>query len=132
VNGYDTDDRGAGWIGFAAMMFLVIGIWNIIEGILAFFDSSFWTEAGAHYVISDIRTWAWVITIWGVLELLAAGSIARGGQVGRWFGIAVAGIAVLIQMAWLAVYPFWAIMAIVVYILIIYALMVYGGKRRAA
>ena len=132
MNGYDTTDRGTGWIGFAAMMFLVIGLWNIFEGIIAFFQSSFWTETGAHYVISDLRTWAWIITIWGVLELLAAGSIAKGGQIGRWFGIGVAVIAVIIQMAWLAVYPFWGIIAIAIYILIIYALVVYGGKREAA
>jgi hypothetical protein len=126
------NDRGGGWIAFAAIMFLVIGVWNIFEGIVAFFNSSFWTDSGAHFVISDVRTWAWIITIWGVLEVLASGSIAKGGQIGRWFGIAVAAIAVIIQMAWLAAYPFWAIIAIAMYILIIYALVVYGGRRQTA
>jgi hypothetical protein len=132
VNGYDSSDRGMGLVGFAAAMFLVIGLWNIFEGIIAFFRSGFWTASGAHYVISDLRTWAWIITIWGVVELLAAGSIAAGGQWGRWLGIAVAGIAIIVQMTWLPVYPFWAIIAIAIYILIIYALAVYGGKRSAA
>jgi hypothetical protein len=131
VNGYDSSDRGTAWVGFAAMMFLVIGLWNIFEGVIAFFRSSFWTASGAHYVISDLRTWAWIIIIWGVIELLAAGSIARGGQVGRWFGMIVAGIGVIVQMAWLPAYPFWAIIAIAIYILVIYALAVFGGKRTA-
>jgi hypothetical protein len=129
---YDPDDRGVGWIGFAATMFLVIGLWNIFEGIIAFFRSSFWTASGAHYVISDLRTWAWIITIWGVVEVLAAASISKGGQWGRWLGVAVAVIATIIQLAWLPVYPFWAIIAIAIYILILYALVVYGGRRTAA
>jgi hypothetical protein len=126
-----SNDRGEGWIGFAAIMFMVIGVWNIFEGILAFFRSSFWTDSGAHYVLADLRTWAWIVTIWGAIEILAGVSISRGGQFGRWFGIIVAGIAIILQLGFLPAYPFWAIVAIAFHVMIIYALSVYGGRRQA-
>ena len=53
------NERGAGWVALAWMLFLVVGIWNVIEGIIGLADSSFWTATGAHYVFSDVRTWAW-------------------------------------------------------------------------
>jgi hypothetical protein len=126
------NERGAGWVGFAAIMFMVLGVWNIFQGIVAFFRSGFWTETGAHYIWGDLRTWAWIIIIWGVIELLAAGSIASGGQWGRLFGVVVAAIAVILQMWYLPVYPFWAIIAIAIQVMIIYGLVAYGGKRPVA
>jgi hypothetical protein len=132
VVSHDSYDRGAGKVGFAAIMFLVIGFWNIFEGILAFFRSSFWTDSGAHYVLGDLRTWASIVTIWGVIEIFAAISISQGGQWGRWFGIIVAGLAILLQMWFLPAYPFWGLIAIGIYLLVIWTLVVYGGKRSTA
>ena len=40
------NERGAGWAGLAAILFLVIGIWNVIEGVFGLARSSFWTSTG--------------------------------------------------------------------------------------
>jgi hypothetical protein len=122
------NERGAGWAGFAAILFLVIGIWNIIEGVFGLARSSFWTSTGAHYTISDLRTWSWIVLIWGVIELLAGLSIMAGGSFGRWAGIFIAGVAILIQLMFLPAYPFWALIAIFVYVMIMYGLIVYPNK----
>ncbi len=90
-------DSGAGWIMYAWIVLIVLGVWNVIEGIVAISRSHFFTATGAHYVYSDLKTWGWIILIWGILEVLAAGSVVRGGQWGRWFGIFVAGIAIILQ-----------------------------------
>jgi hypothetical protein len=115
-------ERTSGWVGFAWMLFLVIGIWNVIEGILGLARSSFWTDTGSHYVFSDLRTWAWIVMIWGFVEILAALSIAAGGGFGRWFGIIVAGIAIIIQLMFVPAAPFWALLAIFFYIMVMYGL----------
>jgi hypothetical protein len=122
------NERGAGWAGFAAILFLVIGIWNIIEGVFGLARSSFWTSTGAHYTISDLRTWSWIVLIWGVIELLAGLSIMAGGSFGRWAGIFIAGVAIIIQLMFLPAYPFWALIAIFVYVMIMYGLIVYPIK----
>jgi len=123
-------ERGAGWISFASIMLLIVGTFSIIDGVIALSKSSFFT-ANAVYVFSDLRTWGWITLILGVVVLFAAGSVARGGQFGRWFGIAAAGLNSIGQLLFVPAYPWWSISAFAVDMLIIYALTVYGGRQPA-
>ena len=121
-------ERGAGWISFASIMLLIVGTFSIIDGVIALSKSSFFT-ANAVYVFSDLRTWGWITLILGVVVLFAAGSVARGGQFGRWFGIAAAALNSIGQLLFVPAYPWWSISAFAVDMLIIYALTVYGGRQ---
>lgn len=125
------NDKGAGWIAYAWIVLIVLGVWNIIEGIVAISRSQFFTATGAHYVYSDLKTWGWIILILGILEVLAAGSVLRGGQWGRWFGIFVAGIAIILQFLALPIYPFWALISIFMFALVLYGLVAYGGTGQS-
>ena len=116
------EERTSGWVGMAWILFLIVGIWNVIEGIIGLASSSFWKDNGAHYVFSDLRTWAWIVMIWGFIEILAALSIAAGTGFGRWLGIIVAGIAIIIQFTFLPALPFWSLLAIFIYIMVMYGL----------
>jgi hypothetical protein len=123
----ERSDRGAGWILFAAIMFVLASCLNIIWGIAAVSSSHFFV-GNAHYIVSDLNTWGWIVMGFGVLEALAALSIWRGGAFGRWFGIVVAGLAVVAAMMSIPAYPFWSLTLIALYVLVIYALAAYGGK----
>jgi hypothetical protein len=123
-------DRGAGWITFAAIMLCLVGVFSVIDGIVALTKSSFYT-ANAVYVFSDLRTWGWITLILGIVVLFAAGSVARGGQFGRWFGIIAAGVNSIGQLMFVPAYPWWSISAFAVDLLIIYALAAYGGRQVA-
>ena len=128
-NGYS--DRGAGWIAFAAIMLGFAGTLAIIDGIVALSKSSFYA-AGARYVVSDLHTWGWITLILGVVAVLAAFAVVSGEEWGRWFGIIVASINAIGQLAWIQAYPWWSVMIFTLDILVIYALAVYGGKKGAA
>ena len=123
------DDRGVGWIMYAWICLVIVGVWNIFEGVLAIANAHFYTVSGSHYVISNLNTWGWIVTIWGVVELLAAASVWRGGQFGRWFGIIVAGLGIIVQFFWFPLYPFWALTLMFVYFLVLYGLAAYGGTH---
>ncbi|HLM19631.1 MAG TPA: hypothetical protein VK549_17535, partial [Acidimicrobiia bacterium] len=56
---YD-DDRGDSWVMFAGIMLALVGLLNIVYGIAAIDDSTFFT-ANAKYVITDLNTWGWVV-----------------------------------------------------------------------
>ena len=80
-------------------------------------------------LVSDLKTWGWIVLILGVLQLFAAFGVVGGSEAARWFGIGVAGLNAIGQLMWLPAYPLWAITMFAVDILIIYALAVYGGSR---
>jgi hypothetical protein len=124
--------EGEGWILYAWFMLIVAGAFAIIDGVIAISRSSFFTATGAHYVISNLNAWGWFQLILGIVAVLAAMSVARGGAFGRWFGIIVAGIQLLVQIGWIPIVPFWALTIIVLDMLVIYGLTVYGGRGEAA
>jgi hypothetical protein len=119
--------KGAGWVLFAAIMLVMGGVLSVIWGIAAVSSSHFFV-AGASYILSDLNTWGWIVMIFGVVEGLAALSVWRGGEFGRWFGIAAAGLAGLAAMLSIPAYPFWSLALLAIDVLVIYGLAAYGGK----
>ena len=120
--------RGAGWVTFAAIMLGLAGIWNVIDGLLALGSSKVY-GVNTVYVFSDLRTWGWIVLILGALQLVAAGTVFTGNEFARWFGILAAGVNALGQLAFVPVYPFWALMLFAADVVVIYGLAVYGGKK---
>ena len=127
---YD-EDRGLGWLVFAGIMLSIIGILNIVYGIAAIDKSSFYT-ANAHYVITDLKTWGWVVLGVGAIQFLAAFGIWAGSEWGRWVGIISAGANAIVQMFFISAYPFWALSLFTLDLLVIYGLVVYGSRSSRA
>ena len=126
-DGYD-DVRGMGWIAFAGVLLGLAGIWNLIDGILAISRSKVY-GVNTTYVFTDLRSWGWIVLVLGTLQLLAAFAIFAGSEWARWFGVAVAGLNALGQLGFVSVYPFWGLMIFAADVLVIYGLVVYGGKQ---
>jgi hypothetical protein len=119
--------RGAGLVVFAAVVLSVAGFFNLLDGIAAITRSHVFV-ANAHYVTGNLRAWGWVVLILGVLQLLAAGGIITGNPLARWFGVVVVGLNAIGQMFFLASYPLWSIVIIVVDVAALYALCVYDSR----
>lgn len=120
--------EGAGWVLFAGIMLLVVATLNIIWGIAAIDNSTFFIE-DTKYIISDLNTWGWIILIVGALQMLAAFSVWAGGEYGRWIGILTACMSAIGALLSLPAYPFWSVAIFAVDVLIIYGLAAYGGQR---
>jgi hypothetical protein len=123
--------EGHGLIIFASVLLLVVGFFNLIDGIAAIADSHFFI-ANAHYVIGDLRAWGWVTVILGALQLLAAAGIVAGNQMARWFAVAVIGLNTIAQMMFIPAYPFWSLMIIAVDVVALWGLCAYGSRENVA
>jgi len=123
------EPQGAGWLVFASIMIAIAGTLNVIWGIAAIAESRFFV-ANATYILTELKTWGWIVMIIGVVEVFAAFSILAGGQWGRWLGIFAAGVSSIASLMSIPAYPFWALCIFGVNILIIYGLAAYGGQGR--
>jgi hypothetical protein len=129
ARGPDGFVEGSGWVLFSGIMILTVAVLNIIWGIAAIGNSSFFVN-DTRYILSELNTWGWVILIIGALQLAAAFSIWAGGTFGRWFGIAAACVNAIAAMLSLPAYPIWSVAILALDLLVIYGLAVYGGDRR--
>jgi hypothetical protein len=129
--GYVQEDRGHGWIVFAGVMLMLAGTSNVIYGIGAISNSKFYV-ANTRYVISDLHTWGWIVTILGALQLCAAFGVWAGANWARWTGVALASLNAIAQLLFLPSYPWLALAVFTMDLLVIYALVAYGGRPEVA
>jgi hypothetical protein len=118
--------KGEGWLLFAGIMVLIVGILNTIWGIAAIDSASFFVE-DERFIIEDLSMWGWIILIVGVAQLFAAFSIWSGNQFGRWVGIITASASAVAALLSMPGFPLWSLAVFGVDLLIIYGLAAYGG-----
>jgi hypothetical protein len=116
----------AGWITFAAIIMLTVGVIDFFEGLIAAIRKQYYVLAPNQIIVFDVKTWGWLTLIWGIVLVLAGLALWSGAGWARWFTIVVAIINVLGQLGFLgsSAYPLWALTAITLNIIVIYALTV--------
>jgi hypothetical protein len=122
-------ERRSGWVTFAGILLLLSGTLNVIYGISAVSNSKFFNQ-NAEYIVSNLKTWGWITLGIGLLEVLAAGSLWRGGLFGRVMGIVAASLSAIAALLAIPAYPFWSLAIFALSIVIIHQISAYGTAGR--
>lgn len=70
-----------GWMGFAAVLMIMLGGWWMFAGFVGIVDDQFYVK-GAEYLLQfDTTTWGWIHLLMGLIVLLA-GSVSSGERSG--------------------------------------------------
>jgi hypothetical protein len=123
--------RGLGRAIFAAVLLMIGGVLNVIYGIAAIGNSSFFVH-DTHYVFGSLKSWGWITLIIGIAELIASLSLFGGQAFGRYFGIAVGALAALGALLELPAYPFWSLAVFALSLWIIHGLAIYHAPEDMA
>jgi hypothetical protein len=123
---YARELEGSGWVAFAGTMLILAGFFNVIDGIAAIANSDYLVN---ELLFANLDAWGWFFLIWGVIQIFTGFMIFTGATWAVLVGITAAFFNIIAQLSWARVYPVWAISAMVVDVLVIYGLMVYGGRR---
>ena len=118
-----------GWVLFSGLMILWGGVWNIFEGLFAFFRVSFFI---GHTIGGSLWIWALLWMLFGVLQMLAAGAVMSRRSWGRWFGIVTVGLATFVHLLAIGAYPWWSMVLIAINLLVLFGLTVHWGKEAPA
>jgi hypothetical protein len=128
--------RETAWTGvvvFGAIMLLVGGAFHAVMGLVALFNSGYYLVTSNELVVRvDYSGWGWVHLVLGGLAILAGMGVLGGRRWARVLGIVLATLSALVNVAFVAALPLWAITLVVVDILVIYALAVHGREMRDA
>ena len=130
---YDTPTTGwTGWVVFAAVFMMITGAMNAIQGLAALIrDDAYWVTLGGTVLAFDVTTWGWIHLIFGIALVIVGVLLMRGSTFARIIGVILVALNLIAQFSWTTLYPFWAIIAIIIDILIIYALVVHGRELKA-
>jgi len=127
---YETESNysswAVGWAGFAGVMLIMIGVFDVIQGLVALFNDEFYV-VGQEWVFEfDITAWGWIQLILGVILIASGIGIFSGNVAARTVGVIIAGLAAIVNFAWLPYYPVWSIIVIAICVAVIWALTAHG------
>lgn len=121
-----------GWIYFAGLLMILRGVSEAFLGMTALLDKTYLFVNSEKIVVAttNLTTWGWIHIALGVVIAAAGFAVMQGSRWARVIAVLLAGAAFIANLAFLGVYPFWALVAMVVDVLVIYALVVHGDELR--
>ena len=131
----ERTDTLSGWaiggITFAGVMMILIGSFEVIAGLVAIFDDSFYVVAENYTFDIDTTAWGWIHLLLGALVLLAGIYLFRGATWAAAMAIVLAVLSAIANFFFIPYYPFWSLLMIAMAIWVIWALTRPGAVRTA-
>jgi hypothetical protein len=129
-----TRSRWTGWIGFAGWLLVVIGVVDFFEGLIAIIRGQYYVLTPNQIIVFNMKGWGWITLIWGIVATIAGLSLLSGASWARWFAIVVGSLNVIGQLGFVgsSQYPLWALTAVGLSVVVIYALIVRWDEVQAS
>ncbi|MBW5482197.1 DUF7144 family membrane protein [Streptomyces bambusae] len=111
-----------GLVVFAAVMLLIVGVLDIIRGIMGIAQDEVFITTPNYIFQFDVTSWGWLHLIFGIMAAVVGAALFKAPLWGRVAGIVIAAFVILVNFLSLPYYPFWAIIAIAISGFVIWAL----------
>ena len=123
---YDTGSREvSGWavggLTFAATMMMLIGSFQVIAGLAAIFDDSFFVVTRNYTFDLDVTAWGWIHLLLGILLIFAGWALFSGKVWAAMLAVVLAVLSAIENFFFIPYYPFWSILIIALNVWVIWA-----------
>ena len=126
-----TSSAWVGWVVFAAVIVIVMGAFEAIEGLVAIFKDQYYLVPSTGLVVSvDYTVWGWVHLLLGLAAVAAGIALLQGRTWGRILVIGLAGLSAIVNLGFLSAYPVWSTIVIAFDVIVIFALTVHWKDVR--
>jgi hypothetical protein len=126
----ETSGTAVGFILFAAIMMLMSGVFQAIQGLVAIFENEFYVATRNYLFQFDATTWGWIHLLVGLIVAFAGWGLLSGRTWARVVALTVALLSALANFLFIPYYPFWALLIITLDIFVIWAVAAHGGDLR--
>ena len=128
--GRQTSGWAVGLILFAAILMIMTGVFQALEGLIAIFQNEFYVATRNYLFQFDATTWGWIHLIIGVIVALAGWGLLSGRTWARAAAIALAVLSAIANFLFIPYYPFWSLLIITLNVFVIWAVAAHGGDLR--
>ena len=126
----ETSGTAVGFILFAAIMMLMAGSFQALQGLIAIFENEFYVATRNYVFEFDATTWGWIHLLIGLLVAFAGWGLLSGRTWARVVAITVALVSAVANFLFIPYYPFWALTVITLDIFVIWAVAAHGRELR--
>ena len=123
----------SGWIGFAAVLLVIVGGIDFFQGLIALFEDDYYVPTQSGFLVLDLTGWGWTMLLWGVVLVLGGFGLAAGQGWARWFAIVVVSLNFIAQLGFLGntQNTLWSLTGIALSIIVLYALTARWSESQA-
>src|SRR5512132_436683 len=126
----ETSGWAVGLILFAAIMMIMVGVFEALQGLIAIFENEFYAATRNYIFKFDATTWGWIHLILGLIVAFAGWGLLSGRTWARVLAITLAVLSAIANFLFIPYYPFWSPLLITLDVLVIWALAAHGGDMR--
>jgi hypothetical protein len=126
----DPSGWAVGFTIFAAVMMIMAGAWQALQGLIAIFENEFYVQTRNYLFEFDATTWGWIHLVLGLLVAFAGWGLLSGRTWARVVAITLAALSATANFLFIPYYPFWSILIVAVNILVIWALTAHGRQYK--
>jgi hypothetical protein len=120
----------SGWLTFAGTLAMVIGAFNVIDGLVGLFNDDYYLVGNNKIMVFDFTAWGWFWLVLGAVQIAVGAGIIAGRMWARAVGVLFAVLAAIGHLAFLRAFPLWSVLTIAMCILLIYALTAPPARSR--
>jgi cell division protein FtsW (lipid II flippase) len=95
-----------GFILFAGIMMIMVGIWQALQGLVAIFENEFYVATRNYLFEFDATAWGWIHLLIGLLVAFAGWGLLSGRTWARMVAIALAVLSAIANFLFIPYYPF--------------------------
>ncbi|MFJ1731514.1 hypothetical protein [Streptomyces sp. NPDC088254] len=113
------------WVAFAAILLLLSGLFDIINGFVALLDNGYYEttyDHGQRLLILNYDAWGWIWIVVGIAQVLAGVGVLVGSRAARLTGIVLASACLVGQLMFLSAFPWWSVVTMALSVLVIFGL----------
>jgi hypothetical protein len=130
ARGGETTGWAVGFILFAAIMMIMVGVFQAIQGLVGIFENEFYVPTRNYIFQIDATSWGWTHLILGLLVAFAGWGLFSGRTWARTVAIILAVLSAISNFLFIPYYPFWSLLIITLDIFVIWAVAAHGGELR--
>jgi hypothetical protein len=112
--------EGSSYSNFAGIFLFVVGLFNILDGVIMLWRKEYFADASL--VFSNLQTWGWAMLVIGVVQVLAGWLVLSRSSVGRWVGIIIVIVSMMVSFVAIGAYPLWTLIILVVDAMVLWGL----------
>ena len=121
-----TSGWAVGFILFAAIMMIMVGIFQALQGLVAIFENEFYVATRNYLFEFDATAWGWIHLLLGLLVAFAGWGLLSGRTWARVVAITLAVLSAIANFLFIPYYPFWSLLIVAVDVFVIWALVAHG------
>lgn len=118
--------RRAGAVAFAGIMLVMVGLMQLVQGVVALMNDSFYVRTPNYVFELDVTAWGWIHIVLALLVGAAGFGLFVGATWARAVAVVAASVSLVGNFAWLPHFPLWGLTLMALDVFIIWAVTVHG------